>query len=299
MTRRRIAATAGLALAAILLLAGVVGASSNSKGTTKSETTPLPAAGTAVKGKKCSNKNHATGGGLAVSTGFDPATNAGTETYPQTNHPPGKAKWRAGASSPNGEPAANVTTYLRCEKNSFGKIVDRVTRSLTLASGVAVTSSVVCPPGAQVLGGGYSVSPAFDAGAAGNTTSEMRILQSRRTSAASWTVSAINPRQPTSQLTVSALCEKNGKQVKTKTKFSPLAERSRETVTAKCPDNQHVVAGGFAVTPLISNVRIPVVDTSAPSGSRSWIVGVYGEANIPSGSGITGYAYCKSNKPPS
>ena len=297
--RRRVAATAGLALAAVLLLAGVVDASSSSKGTTKSETTPLPAGETAVEGKKCPSNSHPTGGGLAVSTGFDPATNTGTETYPQTNHPSGKAKWRAGASSPNGTPSADVTTYLRCEKDSFGKVVDRVTRSVTLASGIAATSSVVCPPGAQVLGGGYSVSPAFDADAAGNTTSEMRILQSRRTSAASWTVSAINPRQPTSQLTISALCEKNGKQVKTKTKFSPLAERSRETVAARCPDNQHVVAGGFAVTPLISNGRIPVVDTSAPSGSRSWTVEAYGEANIPSGSGITGYAYCKSNKPPS
>jgi hypothetical protein len=292
-------APAALALTAILLLAGVVAAASNNKGTTKSVTSSLPAGGAAAAGQKCPDNKHATGGGLAVNTGFNPATSTGTETYPQTNYPPGKAKWRSGASSPNGEPAANVTSYLRCEKNSFGKIVKRTSRSVTLASGVAAAVSVACPQNSQVLGGGYSVSPTFDAGAAGNATSEMRIVQSRRTSSATWTVTAINPRQPTSQLTVSSLCEKKGKQVKTKTDFSPLAAGSRETVTAKCSDNQHVVAGGFAVTPLVSNVRIPVVDTSAPSGNRSWNVGVYGENNIPSGSGITAYAYCKSNKPPS
>jgi hypothetical protein len=285
-------------LGALLLLVGVVGAASTNKGTTKSKVSTLASGGTAAAGIKCPDNKHATGGGFAVDAGFDPATNTGTKTYPQTNHPPGKLKWRAGASSPNGEPATNVTTYLRCEKNSFGK-VSRVSRSITLASGVAASAAVVCPSGAQVLGGGYSVSPAFDAGAPNNASSEMRITQSRRTSAASWTVSAVNPRQPTSQLTISALCEKKGRQVKTKTSFSPLAERTRKGVTAKCPDNQHVVAGGFAVTPLFSNVRIPVVDKSAPDGSRSWKVRAYGENNIPTSSGITSYAYCKSNKPPS
>jgi hypothetical protein len=299
---RRLAATAGLALVAVLLLAmqaGLVDASSKtSKGTTQSVTNLLPTTGSATAGVKCPSKTHATGGGMAVVTGFNPATKAGTETYPQTNYPPGKAKWRAGASSLSGQPAADVSTYVRCEKNSFGKITARVSRSATLASGVARTVPVVCPAGTQVLGGGYSVSPPFDSAAKNNTTSRMAILQSRRSSASSWTVSAINPRQPTTQLTVSALCEKNGKQISTKTAFSPLADKSRKTVTAKCAKNQHVDAGGFAVTPLFSNVGIPVVDTSAPSGSRSWQVGVYGGANLPTGSGITGYAYCKSNKPP-
>jgi hypothetical protein len=64
VTRRRVAATAGLALAAILLLAGAVSASSNSKGTTKSETTPLPAGETAVEGKKCPSNSHPTGAAL-------------------------------------------------------------------------------------------------------------------------------------------------------------------------------------------------------------------------------------------
>jgi hypothetical protein len=59
-----------------------------------------------------------------------------------------------------------------------------------------------------------------------------------------------------------------------------------------------VDAGGFLLTPLFSNVGIPVVDTSAPSGNRSWKVEAYGPANIPTGSGITAYAYCKSNKRP-
>jgi hypothetical protein len=304
VSRRRIAPFAMLALAAALLLAFVAAAvdasSKNSKGKTKSEVATLAAGARASGGLKCPDKQHASGGGLAVAQGFDPATNAGAETFPQTNYPPGKAKWRAGASSADAQqPSASLTTYLRCEKNSFGKAVAPVSRSVTIASGVAATLPVVCPPGAQVLGGGYSVSPVFDAAAQNNTTSRMAILQSRRTSASSWTVTAVNPSQPTSQLTVSALCEKNGKQVSTKTAFAPLPDRSRQSVKATCPSNKHVVAGGFALTPLVSNVGIPVVDTSFPTSSRSWKVAAYGQANIPTGSGITGYAYCKPNKPPS
>jgi hypothetical protein len=291
----------GLALTIALFagLAGVVIANSkSSKGTVKSATSVLPTTGTTAIGVKCPNDTHATGGGLAIVTGFDPATKAGTETYPQTSYPPGKSKWRAGASAQAGDPAANLSTYVRCEKNSFGKIVSRTTHSTTLASGIGRTVAVFCPAGTQVLGGGYSVSPPFDAGAQNNTTSKVGVLQSRRSSSASWTVSAFNPSQPTSQLTVSALCEKNGKQISTKTAFSPLSGKSRQTVTAKCSGKQHVDAGGFAVTPLFSNVGIPVVDVSAPSGSQSWKVEAYGPANIPTGSGITAFAYCKPNKPP-
>jgi hypothetical protein len=286
-----------IAIAGLLVLTAIVVAKS-SKGTTRSATLTLASASSSVTGVQCPNNTHATGGGLAVVTGSNPATQGGTQTHPQTNYPPGKMKWRAGASSLSGEPAANLTAYVRCENKSFGKITARVERSTTLASGIGRTISVVCPAGTQVLGGGYSVSPTFSASAKNNTTSKMAILQSRRTSASSWTVSALNPSQPTSQLTVSALCEKNGKQISTKTAFSPLAGKSRQTVTAKCSGKQHVDAGGFSVTPLFSNVGVPVVDTSFPSDSQSWRVEVYGPANIPTGSGITAFAYCKPNKPP-
>ena len=47
-------------------------------------------------------------------------------------------------------------------------------------------------------------------------------------------------------------------------------------------DGDQAPSRGDHCTPLISNVRLPVVDTSAPSGS-----------------GITDSVYCKSNKPPS
>jgi hypothetical protein len=281
-----------------ILATGVAYASSTSKGKAISVSTPLSTGSVAAAGAKCPSNMHATGGGLAVVTGFDPAANTGTQTYPQTNYPPGKAKWRAGASSPNGEPPAELRTFVRCEKKSFGKIAKRVSHSTTLASGIGRTVSVVCPSDTQVLGGGYSVSPQFDASAPGNSTSRLVVLQSRRSSDLTWTVSATNPNQPTTQLTVAALCEKNGRDISTKTSFSPLPDKSRQALTAKCSKKQHVVAGGFAVTPPFSNAGIPVTDVSAPSDSRSWKVEVYGRANIPTSSGITSFAYCKSNKPP-
>ncbi len=299
--RRRRAVTwlAAALLGVFATSAGLVAASGkNSKGATTSTVAPLATGGTAASGVKCADNNHATGGGFAIATGFDPATKAGTQTYPQTNYPPGKLKWRAGVSSQAGEPAATLTTSVRCEKNSFGKIVSRASRSTILASGIAKTVSATCPSGAQALGGGYSVSPPFNATAKSKTTSTVGILQSRRSSVSRWTVSATNPSQPTTQLTVFALCEKHGRDVKVKSAFVPLSSKSRQTATARCANEQHVVAGGFAVVPLFSNVGIPVIDTSAPTDNRSWQIGVYGPANIPTGSGVTAFAYCKSNKKP-
>ena len=59
-----------------------------------------------------------------------------------------------------------------------------------------------------------------------------------------------------------------------------------------------MIGGGFAVTPLLTSSDSPVIDTSMPSGSQSWVVTGYVQGGSP-GASITGYAYCKSNKPPS
>ncbi len=297
--RRAALALLAMAVLVLALAAVVAAAAKNSKGATRSLVAPLAAGGKAATGVKCPDNNHATGGGFAISSGFDPATKSGAQTYPQISFPPGKLKWRAEAASPAGEPATGLTTYVRCEKDSFGKIATRVSRSTIIASGIAKTVSATCPSGTQVLGGGYSVSPPFDAAAANKTTSTLRILESRRSSSGSrWTVSATNPAQPTTQLTVSALCEKHGREVKTRSAFASLAQKSRQEVAVKCSENQHVVAGGFTVVPLFSNVGVPVVDMSMPADSRTWRVVAYGAANIPNGSGITAFAYCKSNKRP-
>jgi hypothetical protein len=291
-----VAVSASLAVIAFPSL--VAGKSSNSKGSTKKSTVALATGAVAATSAPCANNTHATGGGLAVTTGWDPATKVGTQTEPQTSFPPGKGKWRAGASSLKNEAAANLTTYTRCEKNSFGK-TSKISGAVAIQPGTGQTLLAACPANTHVLSGGYSVNPAFDSNAQAGTTSHMIIQQSRRTSTRTWSVSAANPGQPAAQLTAYALCEKNnGASVSEASGFASVPNNSRHSVSAKCGNNKHVIGGGFAVTPLLTSSASPVIDTSMPSGSQTWVVAGYVQGGSP-GASITAYAYCKSNKPPS
>jgi hypothetical protein len=298
----RLAACAALLATTIVGLSATAAASSSksTKGTTKHSTAAL-GAGAATPNVTCPSKNHATGGGFSVSEPYDPGAKSGAQTIAQTDYPSGKTKWRAGASVFQNEPTATETTYVRCEKNSFGTINARPSASATVSVGTSQTLIAACPFSAQVVGGGYTVAPLFESTAAPGSTSRMIILQSRRSGTRTWSVTGLNNSTPPSQLTAYALCEKSQSgsgSITEKNTFAALQSNSRGTVTATCGNKKHAVAGGFSVTPTTLAAGAPVVDVSMPSGSKSWVTGAYVDGVIPSSS-VTGYAYCKPNKKPS
>ncbi len=79
---------------------------------------------------------------------------------------------------------------------------------------------------------------------------------------------------------------------------APIANDERTTATATCTGKTHTVGGGFAVAPLVG----PAVgiDQMQPVGTKSWQVGLYEYPgfNLPAGSSLAAYSYCKKNEPP-
>lgn len=301
--RRRRAAVA-LALAALASLAAVahaVDAKKKKKGgsvaSTRSASSPLAAGGTATATANCKGKTHATGGGFSVAPNFTPPA-TGLRSLPTLDGPLGNKGWTSSAAAYT-NPAASgaLTGFVRCEKDTAGKVVIRTNSSVPLGPGIGQNLVFNCPPGTHVISGGFAGEGPTNL--ASLATFRIIVLQSRRTGPGQWTVTAYNRTgAPTATVTGYAVCELNGKgqAVSEVSTFTALTNDARAVGDPSCSKKKHVVSGGFLVTPLPpGNVPVIGVDETQPVGKRSWHTGLHEFPTfaLPPGSSLQAVAYCK------
>jgi hypothetical protein len=243
---------------------------------------------------------HSTAGGFVVSPLGTPG--GGFQSVTQLSTPSGRRGWRVVSGAEQTNPVANLTASVRCERKIDGRIIVRLTGSDTIAPGFAVNFNFRCPPGTHPLGGGWSVDAPFDGDL--GTSSNLIVIQNRRTSPTTWLITAEvrsgAPNPSTFRPTVP--CERNSRRrITERGRVVPLADNTRASASATCARGRHVVSGGFVLTPLPGTTPAPVpfapMDYNAPTGGRTWRADVYDTVYAaPAGSALTTYAYCRRNR---
>jgi hypothetical protein len=277
--------------------------------TTHAGTVALAAGATVTASASCTGKTHATGGGFAVSPPFVPP-GTGVRSWTTTTNPVGPKTWLAsGTAFTNPSTTGSFTTFARCEKNSLGRLAVTGSSAVTLSPGEFRTLAFECPANAHVISGGY----AGDGPTAPNNGNGWRIdiLQSQRTAPREWSISAFDrgttpPAAAPATLTGFVVCEFNAKGVVVgqASVSTPLSANTRATADPSCRKKQHVVSGGFVITPLPggpgSTVPVVSLDENQPVGNRGWHIGLHPWvfSTLPPGESLQATAYCKKDTIP-
>lgn len=263
----------------------------------------LSSAGSASATANCGGKTHISGGGYAVSPHLTFNPGAGLNSLSSTSTPVGATAWNAKADAFAIPPSSgSLTTMARCESNSLSQIGVVVTGSATVPPGILANLQIQCPGGTHVVSAGYD-GTGLAAYGLSNQNLRILILQSRRTALNEWTISAfennvgMNP--PSGTVNVAAICERNarGRSIGEVTTISPFGDLSRASGDPTCPAKQHVVSGGYSLSPLPANMGHPPVvgvDEFEPVGKSAWHLGLHTTATQPqpAGSSVATYAYC-------
>jgi hypothetical protein len=312
-SRRRPRSAAAVLLCGLLAVGLAVPAvakksKSKSPATTQSATVPIASGATATTSASCKGKSHVTGGGFAVSPPFTPPS-GGLRSWTPASNPAGKKSWAAsGSAFGNPSGTGTFTAFARCERNSLGRIAVSASTSVTLSPGEFRSIALVCPSNSHVLSGGYAGDGPTDLNHPSSNGWRLDILQSQRTSAREWTITAFDrgstpPPSAPASLTGFVICELNSKGLKVseKSAATPLASGARATADPSCPKGRHVVSAGFVISPLPSGVGsvVPVVslDEFRPTSGRNWHVGLHPwtTAVLPAGESLQAFAYCKKD----
>jgi hypothetical protein len=309
LLRRRLA-LAGVGALVALLAVGIASPAVAKKkkkkvqpAITTSASGPLSSSGSGSATANCSGKTHISGGGYAVSPNlsFGPPP-SGLNAVSSTSIPAGATGWSAKADAfAVTQSSGSLTTFARCENNSLATIGVVVSGSATVPPGILDNLVIHCPSGTHVVGGGYD-GTGLASYALNNSSFRIFILQSRRTALNEWTISAFensvgNP--PSGNVNVAAICERNakGRSIGEVSTFSSFGNNSRAAGDPTCPPKQHVVSGGYALSPLPANSGHPPVvgiDEFEPSGNSTWHLGLHTVPTQPQppGSSVATYAYC-------
>jgi hypothetical protein len=307
--------TVVLVLAALVALGGLGPAAAGAKkkgkapATTRTAFTGLAAGGTATATAACPGKTHASGGGFAVSPNFVPP-NTGLSSWTTTSFPSQNKAWTAaGSAFTNPGASGSFTTFARCESNTLGRIALRASSSGTLSPGQFQTFTFNCPPGTHVISGGYAGDGPTDLGHPNGW--RIDVLQSQRTAKGQWTISTFDrastpPPSAPATLTGYVVCERDAKglRVGEVAASAPIADNARVAADPTCPKKQHVISGGFLISPLPAGVgaQVPIIslDEFRPVGRRTWHAGLYEwvAAGLPPGKSLQAIAYCKRDSAP-
>ncbi len=257
---------------------------------------PFTSASTATSTANCTGGTHVSGGGWTASPHFDPAGNTGLRSVNSTSTLLGTTGWTATSEAFAGPSASGTfTAQARCESNKLGRIATTVSGSATIPSGQLSNLVIDCPTGTHVVSGGYS---ATGLAAYVNSLNNLRILilQSRRTALNQWTISAFeNNLVPASgNVSVTALCEfdAKGRTISETATSAGFGNASRATGDPSCLPKQHVVSGGYSLSPTDSALPVVGVDEFSPNGNTGWHLGLHSIGAQPAGSSVATYAYC-------
>ena len=302
--RRRIGVVAVGLLVALLALGAASPAIAKKKhkkkkvipAVTTTAQAPFASSSTGTANASCSGGTHVSGGGWTVSPHFDPGTNTGLRSVNSSSTFIGTTGWTATSEAFAGPAASgSFTAYARCENNKLGRIATSISGSATIPSGELRDLIINCPTGTHVLTAGYS---ATGLAAFTNSFNNLRILilQSRRTAANQWTISAFeNNLVPASgTISVSALCEfdAKGRTISESSTSSGFGNLSRASGDPSCLPKTHVVSGGYALAPTEGNLPVAGIDEFSPNGNTGWHLGLHSIGAQPAGAAVTTYAYC-------
>jgi hypothetical protein len=297
---------AALSLAVLVAFAGVGPAADAKKkkkkkkvtAVTKSATVPLNSGTAATGSASCTGKTHMTGGGLAIAPAHTPPA-SGLRSVAPGSSPSGAKGWSTAAGAFN-TPAASgtLTSYVRCEGNNSGQLVNTLSSSATLPPGQGTTFTITCAPGTHAISGGYQGTGIVNFANPANGY-RIVVLVSKRSSARAWTVNAFNSSLANTAGTITAYvtCERDAKGVSVSEAASaavPVTLTQRSSADATCSKKAHVVSGGFSVSPN-GQGAVPgvTVDETYPVGRRGWHAALYNVSNPPPGSTLQTFAYCK------
>jgi hypothetical protein len=301
-----VVAAALVALLALGLASPSVAKKKKNKAQPAITTTALGAISSGGSGSataNCTGKTHISGGGYAVSPHLTFNPGAGLNALSSTSTPVGATAWNAKADA-FAVPASSgsLTTMARCENNSLSQIGVIVTGTATVPPGILANLQIVCPGGTHVISGGYD---GTGLGAYGLSNQNLRILilQSRRTALNQWTISAfennVGASPPSGTVSVAAICERNakGRSIGEVATISPFGNASRASGDPTCPAKQHVISGGYSLSPLpasMGNPPVVGVDEFEPVGKSTWHLGLHTTATQPQppGTSVATYAYC-------
>ena len=295
----------GLAVLAALLALGIASPAVAKKKKKKKKTTPVvsvkaavpfSSASTASTSASCTGKTHVSGGGWVVSPHFDPAGNTGLRSLNSASTALGTTGWSATQDAFAGPSASgSLTAVAQCESNQLSQIATAIAGSATVPSGTLANLILNCPTGTHVVSAGYSGS---GLAAYNNNFNNLRILvlQSRRTAVNQWTISAFenNLVAASGNISVSALCERDakGRSIGESSTSSGFGNLSRASGDPTCPSKQHVVSGGYALSPTASDLPVVGIDEFEPTSKSTWHLGLHSIGQQPAGSAVTTYAYC-------
>jgi hypothetical protein len=188
----------------------------------------------------------------------------------------------------------DLTVYAYCARK--GKNPSTTSAETTVPVGEIRSVTATCEPGAKAVSGG------FFGEIAGIGTVEVRVHESRRTGARSWTVSGGNQGNRAGELIAYVNC-RGGKGLKARSKTTTIAgatgmqDDESGFATAKCKKGTRAVSGGFSG---LVNESFLANDDSGPgviasisrrAGGRKWETEAL---NIGGESGeLTGYVYCQ------
>ena len=275
---------------------------------TRSAAVPLAPGSPASTTASCPGKTHLTGGGWSIANPYSangtdaPGDDTGTRITHLQSQPSTLSSWTAGAAA-LASPASGTTftTYARCESNAYGRTLLGVSAAgIVLRVGDERKVGIDCAPGTHVLTGGFSFGPPGDL--ASPTGTRATVKESRRTAPGTWEIDLVNPTTAPIEVTLSinVLCELNrkGGGVSEAAQTVPIVDTGRTTATATCTGKTHSVAGGFLVSPTVG--PIIGIDQVQPAGNKSWQVGLFEHpsSNLPAGSTLTAYSYCKKDALP-
>jgi hypothetical protein len=280
-----VACSAGLLICAAPVIA--------STGSSSVDSTPLIAGHTAVAVAACPGPSHITGGGFGIDPPSTPGGNVTTHTT--SFHPNDDGTFSALSANSTFGVDSTLTATARCESSRDGKLATIFDGCCTpIDPGHAQPIDLNCLPGTHVV----------SAGPRSTIGGKMVVVEDRRLTDTTWQITG---RVPTASTTSSdiggwAVCERNGssRPIIERSTVTPYLEDTRTDGTATCDNRTHVVGGGFLFLPFgPGSVPVPYVDRSVPLGNTGWSVAAYDLSlfNVPPGSTMTTYAYCRSNKP--
>jgi hypothetical protein len=191
-----------------------------------------------------------------------------------------------------------------------GPRVVEVTVRAPVTPAAPVSIDAQCPPGTQVVGGGFVGYASQVGGPNGWAYSSRAIVsESRRIGRRVWRVTAIDERNPdypygtapgaTPAESIVHCARLTGKVVESSA-TGPLSTSnpSPSSAQAACPRGRTALAGGFSISPAPApGFSFPALYESFRSGPRSWTTSAtpYTQASVR----VTSYAYCWDRpKPP-
>jgi hypothetical protein len=176
-----------------------------------------------------------------------------------------------------------------------------VSGSATIPSGILDNLQIECPSGTHVVSAGYD-GTGLGTYVNGFASFRTLVLQSRRTALNQWTISVFESSANTASGTVnvSALCERDakGRSIGEVSALAPFGNNSRASADATCPAKQHVLSGGFVLSPIPSNSGSPPVvgiDEFEPTSNSTWHLGLQSFGLQPAGSSVATYGYCAND----